>query len=144
MHLMREVLIFKNDLELPRTVILASHFYWFGRYFLSTGILTLTALMVQWQNSCNWWRGPEFRSRGWSLFFFMMTPLEPRFKSGFHNPFRDLVVHGKISWMPLEIYKWNLGTKLANYFLGIHKFQIICSMAEYYLSDCSALYLKIL
>ena len=142
---MREVLIFKNDLELPRTVILASHFYWFGRYFLSTGILTLTALMVQWQNSCNWCRGPEFRSRGWSLFFFMMTPLEPRFKSGFHNPFRDQVV----SWQNImnafgNIYKWNLETKLANSFLGIHKFQIICSMAEYYLSDCSALYLKIL
>jgi hypothetical protein len=38
---------FQNDLELPRTVILAGHFYWFGRYVLSTGILPFTALMVQ-------------------------------------------------------------------------------------------------
>ncbi len=35
---------------------------------------------------------------------------KPRFKSGFHNSFWDLVVPGRISWMSLEIYKWNLGT----------------------------------
>ncbi len=37
-------------------------------------------------------------------------PWEPRFQSGFHNSFWDIVVPKRISWMTLEIYKWNLGT----------------------------------
>jgi hypothetical protein len=37
-------------------------------------------------------------------------PWEPRFKSGSHNSFWDLVVPDRISWMMLEIYKLNLGT----------------------------------
>ncbi len=35
---------------------------------------------------------------------------EPRFKSGFYNSFRDYLVPDRISWMTLEICKWNLGT----------------------------------
>ncbi len=34
-------------------------------------------------------------------------PWEPRFKSGFHNSFWDYLVPDRISWMTLEIYKWN-------------------------------------
>ncbi len=41
-------------------------------------------------------------------YFFMITSLEPRFKSGFHNSFWDYVVSDRLSWMTLEIYKWNL------------------------------------
>jgi hypothetical protein len=45
--------------ELPRTVILAGHFYWFGRFVPSAGILRSTvlwghyvsALKVQWQST---------------------------------------------------------------------------------------------
>ncbi len=37
-------------------------------------------------------------------------PWAPRFKSCFHNSFWNLVVPDRISWMTLEIYKWNLGT----------------------------------
>jgi hypothetical protein len=48
MNLKKEILIpFRKILvfsELPRTVILAGHFYWFGRFVLSTGILTWIAL----------------------------------------------------------------------------------------------------
>jgi hypothetical protein len=38
---------FQIDSEQPRTAILASHFYWFGRFVSSTGVLTSTAVMVQ-------------------------------------------------------------------------------------------------
>ncbi len=55
-------------------------------------------------------------------------PWKPRFKSGFHNSFWDLVVPGRISWMTLEIYKWNLGTSFGNSFSGIHKSKVICSV----------------
>ncbi len=51
-------------------------------------------------------RSPEFTSR---KFFSWWHPREPRFKSGFHNSFWDLVVPDRISWMTLEIYNWNLG-----------------------------------
>ncbi len=37
-------------------------------------------------------------------------PWEPRLKSGFYNSFWDYLVPDRISWMTLEIYKWNLGT----------------------------------
>jgi hypothetical protein len=40
-------------------------------------------------------------------------PWKPRFKSGFHNSFWDLGVPCRISWMTLEIYKWNLGTSFS-------------------------------
>ncbi len=43
---------------------------------------------------------------------------EPRFKSGFHISFWDLVVPHRISWMTLEIYKWNLGTSFDSFFCG--------------------------
>ncbi len=36
-------------------------------------------------------------------FFSWWHPWEPRFKSGFHNSFWDLVVPDRISWMTLEI-----------------------------------------
>ena len=42
--------------------------------------------------------------------FSLWHPWEPRFKSGFHNSFWDYVVPDRISWMTLELYKWNLGT----------------------------------
>ncbi len=67
----------------------------------------VSPLMVQWQNTCQICRGPEFKPRVLS-FFSWWHPLEPRFKSGFHNSFWDLVVHDRISWMTLEIYKWKL------------------------------------
>ncbi len=44
---------------------------------------------------------------------------EPRFKSGFHNSFWDLVVPDRISWMTLEIYEWNF---LFNTFISILQF----------------------
>ncbi len=43
-------------------------------------------------------------------FFSWWHPLEPRFKSGFHNFLLGSCVPDRISWMTLEIYKWNLGT----------------------------------
>jgi hypothetical protein len=42
-------------------------------------------------------------------FFSWWLPGEPRFKSGFHNSFWNLVVPDRISWMTLKICKWNLG-----------------------------------
>ncbi len=46
-------------------------------------------------------------------------PWEPRFKSGFHNSFWDLVVPDRISWMALEIYKWNLVMSFGLFLFGI-------------------------
>jgi hypothetical protein len=56
-------------------------------------------------------------------------PWEPRFKSGFYNSFWDYLVPDRISWMTVEICKWNLGTSFGyNSFSGIHKSKIICSV----------------
>ncbi len=59
--------------------------------------------------------------------FLWWHPWEARFKSGFHIFFWDLVVPDIISWMTLEIYKWNLERVLANSFWGTHKSKTICS-----------------
>ncbi len=65
---------------------------------------------VQWQNTCYLCRVPSSNPR-YEVFFSWWHPWEPRFKSGFHNSFCDLVVPDRISWMTLEIYKWNLGNE---------------------------------
>jgi hypothetical protein len=59
-------------------LILAGHFYWFGRFVPSTGIFTWTALLepyvsgfgVQCQNTYICCRGPGFESWVWILTFF--------------------------------------------------------------------------
>ncbi len=124
MNFKKEILVpFRKILvpfrTIPRTVILAGHFSWFGTCVLSTEILTWTALwdhsasalLVQWQNTCMWCRG------AWVKFqvvmfttFSLWHPWEPRFKSGFHNSFWDYVVPDGIPWMTLELYEWHLGT----------------------------------
>ncbi len=105
--------------ELPRTVILAGHFSWFGTCVLSTEILTCTALwehsasalMVQWQNTCMRCRGAWVQIQVVMFTTFSLWhPWEPRFKSGIHNSFWDYVVPDRIPWMTLELYEWNLGT----------------------------------
>ncbi len=68
-------------------------------------------------------------------FFSRWHPCEPRFKSGFHNSFWDLVVSDRISWMILEIYKWNLGTSFGS-FSGIHVSKIICSVVCWRVPQC--------
>ncbi len=86
---------------------------------LSTEILTWTALwghsasalMVQWQNTCMWYRGAWVHIQVVMFTTFSLWhPMEPRFKSGFHNSFWDYVVPDRITWMTLELYEWNLGT----------------------------------
>jgi hypothetical protein len=86
--------------ELPRTVILAGHFYGFGRFVPSTGILTWTALwghyvssfdnpvakyLLPMQGSRVQIKGVKFIILSW------WHPWGPRFKSGFHNSFWDYV-----------------------------------------------------
>jgi hypothetical protein len=71
--------------------------------------LLVSALMVKWQKTCHRCRGLRGQIHG-VKFFSWWHSWEPRFKSGFHNLFWDLVVPDRISWMTLEIYKLNLGT----------------------------------
>ncbi len=71
-----------------------------------------------WESSLSSFDGPVtnclLQTQGaWVLILSIFSwghPWKPRFKSSFHNSFWDLVVPGRISWMTLEIYKWNLGT----------------------------------
>ena len=56
------------------------------------------------QGAWVWIQGVIFNTFSW------WHPWEPRFKSGFHNSFWDYLVPDRISWMTLELYKWNLGT----------------------------------
>ena len=96
-------------------VILAGHFYWFGRFVPSTGIFkwtglwchSVSALMVQWQNTCLWCKGFWVQIQCvMFITFSCLHPWEPRFKSGFHNSFWDYVVPDRIPWMTLELYKF--------------------------------------
>jgi hypothetical protein len=91
----------------------------FGTCVLLTEILTWTAfwelsawaVMVQWQNTCMWYRGAWVQIQVVMFTTFSLWhPWEPRFKSGFHNSFWDYVVPDRIPWMTLELYEWNLGT----------------------------------
>ncbi len=82
-------------------LILAGHFYWFGRFVPSKGIFTSIALcgdiispalVVQCQNTRNCCRGPGFKSWDWILIFFSCwNSRETRFKSGFHSSFWDFI-----------------------------------------------------
>ncbi len=71
----------------------------------------VSAVMVQWQNTCIWCKGARVQIQGvMFITFSWWYPWESRFKSGFHNSFWDYLVRDRISWMTLELYKWNLGT----------------------------------
>ncbi len=68
-------------------------------------------LIVQWQNTCISCRGYWVQILGVNFTIFSWWHLwGPWFKSGFHNSFWDYLVPDRISWMTLEIYKWNWGT----------------------------------
>jgi hypothetical protein len=92
--------------------------YWFGRFVPSTKILAWTSLwvsivsavVVQLLNACLWCKGAWVQIQGVIFITFSWWhPWEPRFKSGFYNSFWDYIVPDRITWMTLELYKWNLG-----------------------------------
>ena len=64
------------------------------------------ALMVQWQNTCDWCRGPGFKPKVWSLIFFSFWhPWETWFKSDFNSSFWDFIC---------EIWNWGMASSFCN------------------------------
>jgi hypothetical protein len=65
------------------------------------GTLCVSALMVQWQNTCKWCRGAWVQIQDVIFITFSWwRPGGPRFKSGFHNSFWDYLVFLK------EYHEW--------------------------------------
>ncbi len=108
-----------SSLKNYQGLILAGHFYWFGRFVPSTGILTWTAL---WEFYVSDFGGPiskflkllqgsRVRILGVNFNIFSCWPSwETRFKSGFHSSFWDF--KGRI-------WKWGMASSFWNHVIQI-------------------------
>ncbi len=110
---------YKFHSELPRTVILAGPFYWFGRFVPSTGILTWTDLWRLYLSSfggpmskyLELLQGSQFRILVVKFIVFSCWhPWETRFKSGFHSSCWDLIC---------GIWSWGVASSFWNYVIQI-------------------------